>query len=114
MPKGKKLNINSDVEFIKAVIKKGTVQVGTDGEWTVDYGFEMYDITDDPSSNNSGSYSNRTSLINNGRVNLYLSEVTLTNSYIENNGYVETYSSRGHCEIMANQVSYCQFDIVKP
>ena len=88
MPKGKKLNINSDVEFIKAVIKKGTVQVGTDGEWTVDYGFEMYDITDDPSSNNSGSYSNRTSLINNGRVNLYLSEVTLTNSYIENNGYL--------------------------
>ena len=34
--------------------------------------------------------------------------------YIENNGYVEAYSSKGYCEIMANQVSYCRFESLKP
>ena len=80
----KKLNINSDVEFLTSTIKKGTVQVGTSGEWTVDYGFKMEDVY--PEYN--GEYSNRSSLINNGRVNLYMADIVLTDSYIENNGYL--------------------------
>lgn len=88
IPKDEKLIINDTVDFITATIKKGTVQVGTSGNLTVDYGFKMDDVASDDA--NSGSYSNRSSLINNGRVNLYLADVVLTNSYIENNGFLYT------------------------
>ena len=98
IPKGDVLYVNSDVDFIKATIKIGTVNVTTEGELTVDYGFKMEDIAPIITQNydwnspqpNKGNYTNRSSLINNGRVNLYLSNVILTNSYIENNGYLYT------------------------
>lgn len=86
IPKGDQLIINDTVEFITATIKKGTVQVGSKGVMTVDYGFKMADVAND--NTNSGSYTNRSSLINNGRVNLFLADIVLTNSYIENNGYL--------------------------
>ena len=88
IPKGQQLIISDTVDFITATVKKGTVNVASDGMLTVDYGFQMDDIADD--SDNRGNYTNRTSLINNGRVNLYLANVVLTNSYIENNGYLYT------------------------
>ena len=88
IPKGQQLIISDTVDFITATVKKGTVNVASDGMLTVDYGFQMDDIADD--SDNRGNYTNRTSLINNGHVNLYLSNIVLTNSYIENNGYLYT------------------------
>lgn len=88
IPKGDELVINDTVEFVTATIKKGTVKVGGRGDLTVDYGFKMSDVADDNS--NIGSYTNRSTLINNGRVNLYLADIVLTNSYVENNGYLYT------------------------
>lgn len=88
IPKDDKLIINDTVDFVTATIKKGTVQIGGKGNLTVDYGFKMEDVADD--NDNNGDYTNRSTLINNGRVNLYLADVVLTNSYIENNGYLYT------------------------
>jgi hypothetical protein len=88
IPKGEQLIINDTVEFITATIKKGTVQIGSKGEMTVDFGFKMDDVGSD--NTNNGSYTNRSTLINNGRVNLYLADIVLTNSTIINNGYLYT------------------------
>ena len=88
IPKGDQLIINDTVEFITATIKKGTVQIGSKGKMTVDFGFKMDDVASD--NTNNGSYTNRSTLINNGRVDLYLADVVLTNSTIINNGYLYT------------------------
>lgn len=86
IPKGDELIVSDNVEFITATVKKGTVRIASDGEMTVDYGFKMEDVGND--NTNSGNYTNRSTLINNGRVNLYLADVVLTNSVIINNGYL--------------------------
>ena len=103
IPKGQKLVVNNEVEFISATVKKGTMEVGANGVLTVDHDFKMDDIAAPGGDHQElqlvgdelqlvNTYSNRSSLINNGRVNLYLSKMTLTNSYIENNGYLYTES----------------------
>ena len=86
IPKGDELIVSDSVEFITATVKKGTVRIASDGVMTVDYGFKMEDVGND--NTNSGNYTNRSTLINNGRVNLYLADVVLTNSVIINNGYL--------------------------
>lgn len=86
IPKGDELIVSDNVEFITATVKKGTVRIASDGEMTVDYGFKMEDVGND--NTNSGNYTNRSTLINNGRVNLYLADIVLTNSIVINNGYL--------------------------
>jgi hypothetical protein len=86
IPKGDELIVSDTVEFISAIVEKGTVRIASDGVMTVDYGFKMEDVGND--NTNSGNYTNRSTLINNGRVNLYLADIVLTNSYVENNGYL--------------------------
>ena len=106
MASGATLNINANVDFITSVIKKGTVQVGSEGEWTIDYGFKMEDVI---STGSSGEYANRSSLINNGRVNLYMSDVVLTNSYIENNGFL--YSENVNWDLSSPGLSQSASDL---
>ena len=86
IPKGDELIVSDTVEFISAKVKKGTVRIASDGVMTVDYGFKMEDVGND--NTNSGNYTNRSTLINNGRVNLYLADIVLTNSIVINNGYL--------------------------
>lgn len=86
IPKGDELIVSDTVEFISAKVEKGTVRIASDGVMTVDYGFKMEDVGND--NTNSGNYTNRSTLINNGRVNLYLADIVLTNSIVINNGYL--------------------------
>lgn len=83
IPQNDSLIINSAVSFITASIKQGAVKVKSEGELSVLYSFSMRDVS---SGGDGINIYNRSSIYNEGTVNIYNSTVVLTDSWITNRG----------------------------
>lgn len=79
IPSEQSLKLKSSVDFITAVHKQGTIEIDKKGELKVDYGFVMRD---------DASAANKTTIKNNGKLDVRNTEITLKNSIIENNGFL--------------------------